>query len=101
MMAEPRWVEVDKLARDEEAVLVQGFLENEGIPCQIENKKFHAEPVNFGDMAVIRVLVPAENAEEARRLLARRRRQFETLEQRGDEESILTDSGPATPEDEE
>jgi Putative prokaryotic signal transducing protein len=99
-MAESEWVEVEKLARDEEAILVRGFLESEEIPCQLENRKFHAEPVNFGDMAVIRVLVPADRAEDARKLLARRRRQFETLERRGDDESILTDSGPARPDEE-
>src|SRR5205085_9499540 len=36
------------------ANLLRGFLEAEGIPAQIEDVKFHMEPINFGTMGEIR-----------------------------------------------
>lgn len=94
-MAEEKWVEVAGISQDEEANLIVGFLESEGITARIENRKFHMEPVNFGDLAVIQVLVHAPDADRAKDLLARRGREFQKMEDSGDEDSILTDSGPA------
>jgi hypothetical protein len=32
------------------AYIMQGFLESEGIPCQLENVSFHAEPAPVADL---------------------------------------------------
>lgn len=94
-MASEEWTEVAAVSQDEEATLICGFLQSEGIEPRVENQKFHMEPVNFGDLAIIRVLVPAEEAGRARALLEQRGRDFRKMEAAGDDESILTDSGPA------
>ena len=101
MANEEEWVEVASVSRDEEADLIAGFLRSEGIDAQIDNRKFHTEPVNFGDMARIRVLTGPADAAAAREMLEKRRTEFEAMQDRGDESSILTDSGPADAPDEE
>ena len=99
-MGEDNWVEIAKVSQDEEATLIRDFLQSEGIEARVENRKFHMEPVNFGDLAVITVLVPGEDAARARGLLEERGREFEKMEASGDQESILTDTGPSeVPED--
>jgi hypothetical protein len=80
---------------DVEADLIRGFLESEGIDAQIDNKKFHMEPVNFGDLTGVRVLTHTEDAARARALLDKRERDFDRMQDAGDGNSILTDSGPA------
>ena len=95
------WVEVALVPQDAEADLIRGFLESEGIEVEIDNRTFHMEPVNFGDMTGIRILTRAEEAERARRLLEQRRRDFEQLKSGGADESILTDSGPSEPPEQE
>lgn len=86
------WVEIASANTDDEARLIQGFLEAEGIPCQIENLKFHMEPVNLGTMGEIRVYVAAENESAALGLLRKREGEYRRLR---DEESVVTDHGPA------
>ncbi len=93
-MESEKWEEVARVGRDEEASLIAGFLQAEGIEVAVENRKFHMEPVNFGALTGIRILVPESAAASARTLLEKRRREFEDLRGRGDEESILTDEGP-------
>jgi putative signal transducing protein len=90
------WVEIASAATEDEARLLQGFLEAEGIPCQVESLRFGMEPVNFGKMGEIRIYVSAENAEEAMRLLRERDQEYQGLK---DEESIVTDEGPAEIDD--
>jgi len=75
--SDENWVEVAFVPQDTEADLIKGFLESEGIEAQIDNRKFHMEPVNFGDMTGIRVLTRAGDAGRARDLLETRRREFE------------------------
>src|SRR5512134_1261648 len=87
------WVEITSTGSEDEAKLVQGFLEAEGIPAQIENVKFSMEPVTFGMMGEIRVYVGAEDEQRAQELLRSRERQAETLDD--DEETLVTDEGPA------
>ncbi len=102
MAAEENWTQVAMVPDDVEADLIRGFLESEGIEAQIDNRKFHMEPVNFGDLTGIRVLTRREDAERARSLLAKREREFDRLQDAGDRSSILTDAGPAeAPEDSE
>lgn len=85
------WVEITSVGTDDEARLVQGFLQAEGIPAQIENVKFTAEPVNFGKMGDIRVYVPSQEEKHALELLRQREVAYENLDD--DTETIVTDEG--------
>jgi agmatine/peptidylarginine deiminase len=87
------WVEIATTPTEEEARLLQGFLEAEGIPCQVESLRFDQAPVNFGKLGEIRIYVSAENEEAAQQLLASRDAQYENLPT---DESVVTDEGPAT-----
>jgi Putative prokaryotic signal transducing protein len=92
------WVEIASTGTDDEAKLLQGFLEAEGIPAQIENVKFHMEPINFGTMGDIRIYVGSENERRALELLREREREYEELDE--DEETVVTDDGPAVYDEE-
>lgn len=65
----PGWTTVRTVGTETEATLIVGFLENAGIPAEIESLLFHQEPVTFGRLAEVRVRVPREHQEAARRLL--------------------------------
>jgi hypothetical protein len=94
------WVEIASTGTDDEARIIQGFLEAEGIPAQIENVKFTMEPINFGTMGDIRVYVESQNEERAQQLLRQRNKDFDRLED--DDDTIVTDEGTAEiTEDEE
>jgi RNA polymerase subunit RPABC4/transcription elongation factor Spt4 len=54
------------------AHIMRGFLESEGIPCQLENISFHAEPAPVEDLMKVRLWTLKEDADEARRLLQER-----------------------------
>lgn len=54
------------------AHIMRGFLENEGIPCQLENISFHAEPAPVADLMKVRLWTLREDAEQARLLLEER-----------------------------
>ena len=54
------------------AHIMRGFLESEGIPCQLENISFHAEPATVADLMKVRLWTLREDADEARRLLQER-----------------------------
>ena len=88
-----RWIEIASTGTEDEAALVQGFLDAEGIPAQIEDVKFKMEPINFGAMGEIRVYVPSEHEQRAQQLLRDREREYEQLDD--DEETLITDEGPA------
>lgn len=64
-----RWEVLATLSSEEEAHLIQGRLESEGIPCALESIKFHVEPVNFGQMSEIRLHVLHSDLPRARQLL--------------------------------
>lgn len=87
------WVEIASTGTENEAALLAGFLDAEGIPAQIENVKFKMEPINFGTMGEIRVYVPREHEARAQELLRERNREYEKLDD--DEETLITDEGPA------
>lgn len=87
------WVEIASAGTEDEARLLEGFLENEGIPVVVENVKFRMEPVNFGDMSEIRVYVAADDEEEALQLLRHRQEEYEKLDD--EEDTLVTDEGPA------
>lgn len=52
---------------EENAYIIRGFLESEGIPCQIENVTFHAAP--GGALTKVRLWTKKEDLEKARRLI--------------------------------
>ncbi|HEX6642609.1 MAG TPA: DUF2007 domain-containing protein [Thermoanaerobaculia bacterium] len=87
------WVEIASTGTEDEAALLSGFLDAEGIPAQIENVKFKMEPINFGTMGEIRVYVPGEHEARAQELLRERNREYERLDD--DEETLITEDGPA------
>ena len=87
------WVEITSTGSEDEAKLVQGFLDTEGIPAQIESVRSDVAPANFGMLGDIRVYVAAEDETRAQELLRSRERQAENLDD--DEETLVTDEGPA------
>ncbi|HEX2060997.1 MAG TPA: DUF2007 domain-containing protein [Thermoanaerobaculia bacterium] len=87
------WVEIASTGTEDEATLLRGFLEAEGIPANIENVKFQMEPINFGTMGDIRIYVPSDHEQHALDLLRRREQQAAQLDD--DEETLVTDDGPA------
>jgi hypothetical protein len=91
------WVEIAGVGTADEANLMRGFLEAEGIPAQIENVKFNVEPVNFGAMGDIRIYVDAEDEQRALALLKERETEYDKLED--DDDTIVTDEGVAEIDD--
>jgi hypothetical protein len=70
------WEIVETVGTVEEATLIVGFLQSRGVPAAVESLLFRQEPVTFGRLGEVRVRVPAEHVEEARRLLEERRARF-------------------------
>jgi hypothetical protein len=94
------WVEIASSGTDDEARIIKGFLDAEGIPAQIENVKFSMEPINFGTMGDIRIYVSAEDEARAQQLMRQRNADFDRLED--DADTVVTDEGTAEiTEDEE
>ncbi|HUR79346.1 MAG TPA: DUF2007 domain-containing protein [Thermoanaerobaculia bacterium] len=87
------WVEIASSGTEDEAQLIKGFLEAEGIAAQIENVKFSMEPINFGTMGDIRVYVGAVDEGRAQELLRSRNQEYDRLDD--DDETLVTDEGPA------
>jgi hypothetical protein len=54
------------------AYIIRGFLENENIPCQLENISFHAGPAPVADLMKVRLWAKKEDVERARKLLEER-----------------------------
>jgi hypothetical protein len=89
-------VEIASVGSDDEARLLAGFLEAEGIPSEVESLRFNMEPVNVGTMSEIRVYVGAEDEHRALELLESRADSF-PRDPAG--ESVMTDEGPAEIDD--
>jgi len=87
------WVEITSVGTEDEARLVQGFLDAEGIPAQIENLKFSMEPINFGAMGDIRIYVSSTDEQRAMELLRQRDTAYDKLDD--DDETLVTDEGQA------
>jgi hypothetical protein len=69
----PEWVEVASVGNDEEALFIEGFLQSQDIPCEVEGPSAATPlPENLGAFGMSRVMVPPERAAEARQLLASR-----------------------------
>ncbi len=86
------WVEIASTGSEDEATLLSGFLEAEGISAQVEDVKFKEAPINFGTMGDIRVYVRSEDEQRVQELLRSRNTQAEQLND--DEETLVTDDGP-------
>lgn len=87
------WVEIASTGSEDEAKLLQGFLDAQGIPAQIENVKFSMEPINFGTMGDIRIYVGAQDEDRVIALLRKREEEYEQLDDEG--ENVVTDEGTA------
>lgn len=87
------WVEIASTGTEDEATLLKGFLDAQGIPAQIENVKFSMEPINFGTLGDIRVFVGSQDEARTMELLRSRELQSQQLEE--DEPTLVTDDGPA------
>lgn len=87
------WVEIASTGTEDEARLLKGFLEAEGIMAQVESLKIDAAPINFGSMGDIRVYVGSEDETRAQELLRKREQEYERLDD--DDETLVTDEGPA------
>ena len=57
---------------ESKAHIMRGFLESEGIPCQLENISFHAEPAPVAGLMKVRLWVLREDFEQGHRLLKER-----------------------------
>jgi len=66
------WEILEIVGTEEEAELIVGYLESQGVPSQIESAHSHEFPVNVTALGNVRVEVPAGRLEEAQRLLAQR-----------------------------
>ena len=66
----PDLVVLCSVLNEAKAYIMRGFLENEGIPCQLENISFHAEPAPVADLMKVRLWTLREDGEQALRLLA-------------------------------
>jgi hypothetical protein len=91
------WAVVRTVGTDEEAALIAGYLRSCEVPTQVESLLFHQEPVNFGRLGEVRVRVPAERADEARRLLAERD-DLEPLADGDGDDDDAGDAGDSEPE---
>ena len=54
------WTAAYRTPLEYEAYLVKGYLEHYGVPCIIESNRFRMEPLTFGALGEVRVLVPDE-----------------------------------------
>lgn len=66
------WQVVRTVGTEEEAALIAGYLEEAGIETEIESLLFHQEPVTFGRMGEVRVLVDAAEIAAAESVLEER-----------------------------
>ncbi len=68
----PDLVVLCTVLNEAKAHIMRGFLESEGIPCQLENISFHAEPAPVADLMKVRLWTLREDSEQALKLLEER-----------------------------
>lgn len=66
------WEIVKVVGTPEEATIVVGFLQSSGIDAEAESLHASEFPTDFGDLAQVRIRVPAARAAEATALLNQR-----------------------------
>jgi formate dehydrogenase assembly factor FdhD len=87
-------VEIASASNSDEAELICGFLENEGIAARVEHADARSIlPTNLGQLGDVRVFVAQEDEERALALLEQREQEFEQLDD--DAETVVTDEGAA------
>ena len=92
------WIEIASVGAEDEANLLRGFLEAEGIPSQIENVKFTEAPTTFGAMGDIRIYVGESDEARAMSLLRERNDAYDKfIDDDGD--TVVTDEGVAEIDD--
>jgi formate dehydrogenase assembly factor FdhD len=87
------WVEIVSTSNSDEAQLIRGFLEAEGIPAQIEHAEASVLPTNIGTLGDERIYVRAEDEEAAIDLLQKREAVYKQI--RDDDDTLVTDDGVA------
>ncbi len=87
------WVEIATAPNSDEAQLIQGFLEAEGIDAQVEHAEANILPANIGKLGDVRIYVPAEDEHHALELLQQREQQWQNL--KDDDDTLVTDEGVA------
>ncbi len=55
--------------QEENAYILRGFLESEGIPCQLENLSFHATPAPGSGLTRVRLWIKKDDGDRARKLI--------------------------------
>ena len=90
-------VEIASASNSDEAELICGFLENEGIPARVEHADASILPANLGQLGDVRVFVAQEDEARAMALLQQREDQYEQLDEDG--ETVVTDEGPVEIDD--
>jgi len=64
-------VEVYRAAGDEEAIIIKGLLESEGIMCSLSSDIPHSViPINIDGLGTVRITVSQEDAELAKNVIA-------------------------------
>ena len=91
------WVEIATCGSIDEANLLRGFLDAEGIDAQVENVRSDVLPANFGKLGDIRIYVAAEDEAKAQELMKDRERAYENLDD--DTETVVTDEGTSDIDD--
>ena len=87
-------VEIASASNSDEAELICGFLENEGIAAHVEHADARSIlPTNLGQLGDVRVFVAQEDEQRALALLKQREDEYEQLDDEG--ETVVTDEGPA------
>jgi hypothetical protein len=66
------WEIIKIVSTEEEANIVVGFLQSSGIEAEAESLAASEFPIDFGELAEVRIRVPAGQAEEAKALLNQR-----------------------------
>ena len=87
------WVEIASTANSDEAELMKGFLEAEGIPAQLEHADASVLPANIGKLGDVRLYVGTDDEARALELLRQRDVEYENLDD--DAETLVTDEGVA------
>ena len=87
-------VEIASASNSDEAELICGFLENEGIPARVEHADARSIlPANLGQLGDVRVYVAQDDEHDALALLKKRESEYEQLDD--DTETLVTDDGQA------
>lgn len=86
------WSGVATSPNEADSAVVVGFLESQGIPARLVDRSFHELPTSGQDLTRFEIAVPADRADEARRVLDARPDEMPAGSAEG---TVMTDEGPA------